>query len=351
MEKIMNQTGIAALKDAITNSACSDSVLIWGACERNIEIQRLIEEWGFTVEGYIDRQYKTIKSFNGRSVFSAECLSEKKHFVFVGLKKTSPSAIATLKDNGYKEFIDYWYPTRSVILDGTQDYSDPYGNTLSTICKTPCSVKLVNGGHCILGNAKIESNITVTDGGTVKIGSGVTISKDTGIKALSGTIQVDDNCSIATSCILRTSCNGILHICRNVTLQFQCALVASLNSKIIIGEDCMISYHVFIRSGNSHNIIDLDTGENLDMNDRRDVVLGTHVWLGMRTTIMSGAKIGSGSTVGANSFVNKVFPNNCTLAGNPARIVRKRSAWIRDGRKIHDDPADYADFIYDKEGD
>ena len=68
----------------------------------------------------------------------------------------------------------------------------------------------------------------------------------------------------------------------------------------------------------------------------------------MRATIMNGVEIGSGSTVGANSFVcKKKFPANCCLAGNPAKVLREQTAWIRDGVIMHEDVEDYLDFIYD----
>lgn len=113
----------------------------------------------------------------------------------------------------------------------------------------------------------------------------------------------------------------------------------------------MVSYFVFIRAGNGHNIIDLDLLTNLDDNSEWDVVIGKHVWIGMRTTVMNGVKIGSGSIVGGNSFVcKKTFPVNCCLAGNPAKIIRKRTAWLRDGVTIHKEIRDYFDYIYNERG-
>ena len=54
--------------------------------------------------------------------------------------------------------------------------------------------------------------------------------------------------------------------------------------------------------------------------------------------------------IGANSFVcKKKFPPNCCLAGIPAKIIRERTAWIRDGISIHKDIEDYQEFIYDEQ--
>lgn len=63
---------------------------------------------------------------------------------------------------------------------------------------------------------------------------------------------------------------------------------------------------------------------------------------------MNGVVIGSGSTIGANSFVcKKQFPNNCCLAGNPAKIIRNRTAWLRDGVSMCEDMEQYLEYIYD----
>lgn len=46
--------------------------------------------------------------------------------------------------------------------------------------------------------------------------------------------------------------------------------------------------------------------------------------------IMHGTNIGNGSIVGAKSVVKGQFPNNCSIGGNPAKIVRRDCAWARD---------------------
>jgi maltose O-acetyltransferase len=50
------------------------------------------------------------------------------------------------------------------------------------------------------------------------------------------------------------------------------------------------------------------------------------VWIGARATILGGARIGSGAIVGAGAVVDGDVPSGSTVAGNPARIVR-RAPW------------------------
>ena len=59
------------------------------------------------------------------------------------------------------------------------------------------------------------------------------------------------------------------------------------------------------------------------------ICIGNNVFIGMKTTILKGVHIGDNVIIGANSLVNKDVPNNCVVAGNPARVMRlmkRRSA-------------------------
>ena len=61
--------------------------------------------------------------------------------------------------------------------------------------------------------------------------------------------------------------------------------------------------------------------------------LGYNSNININTAIGGNVKIkctGSSIFIGANSFVNKKFPNNCILAGSPARLLRKNIAWDRE---------------------
>ncbi len=57
---------------------------------------------------------------------------------------------------------------------------------------------------------------------------------------------------------------------------------------------------------------------------------GGYPTIGDNVTIYAGAvlcgriRIGNNVTIGANSFVNRSFPDNVTVAGVPAKIITKR---------------------------
>lgn len=55
-----------------------------------------------------------------------------------------------------------------------------------------------------------------------------------------------------------------------------------------------------------------------------DIHIGNDVWIGAKSTIMSGVKISDGSVVGACSVVTKDVPPYAIVAGNPAKVVKYR---------------------------
>ena len=102
-------------------------------------------------------------------------------------------------------------------------------------------------------------------------------------------------------------------------------------TRLTIGNDCLFSWGEMIFSGDGHAIFEiLDNERNnrrLNPNENDSLTIGNHVWLGYRCHILSGADIGDGCIVGAGSLVNKKFPNNCVIAGMPAKIIKKNRAW------------------------
>ncbi|WP_404810826.1 acyltransferase [Actinobacillus pleuropneumoniae] len=82
-----------------------------------------------------------------------------------------------------------------------------------------------------------------------------------------------------------------------------------------------------IRTDDAHPIYDVNTGKRVNMS--KDIQIGDHVWIGYGATILSGSAIGSGSVIGAGSIVRNKFPNNCVIAGTPAKVVKKDIFWER----------------------
>ena len=108
-----------------------------------------------------------------------------------------------------------------------------------------------------------------------------------------------------------------------------------------IGDDAMIAVGVSLRTSDSHSIFSLDD-PTCTINPPGDIIIGRHVWLGERCTIMPGCSVGAGSIVGLRSVVTKDVPPTSLVAGVPARIIRERVTWTRSMRPTSIEMADAA---------
>ncbi len=118
-----------------------------------------------------------------------------------------------------------------------------------------------------------------------------------------------------------------LRVGRRVKLGDNVHLVAT--EKLTIGDDCLFASNVFV-SDTDHGSY---AGDGRDSDpatppDARPLVahptaIGERVWVGEGACILPGAQVGSGCVVAAHSVVKGIIPDNCVVAGAPARVVRR----------------------------
>ena len=65
-----------------------------------------------------------------------------------------------------------------------------------------------------------------------------------------------------------------------------------------------------------------------------DTFVGKRCFIGANAIIMPGITIGDECVVGAGSIVTKSVPNNCMVAGNPAKIIKEHIKTAKFGRLI-----------------
>ena len=56
-----------------------------------------------------------------------------------------------------------------------------------------------------------------------------------------------------------------------------------------------------------------------------EITVEDGVSIGTSVTILAGVKIGKNAVIGAGSVVTKDVPENCTVIGNPAKILETKS--------------------------
>ncbi len=117
-------------------------------------------------------------------------------------------------------------------------------------------------------------------------------------------------------------------------------VIASANLAIIrrfwgmdIGEGSFVSLKALLDKSNPHGIhIGRNTGVSFRAvilahdflhNRHVDTWIGDRCQIGACSIIYPGVRIGDGCIVAAGSVVTRDIPENCLVAGNPARIVEK----------------------------
>lgn len=55
----------------------------------------------------------------------------------------------------------------------------------------------------------------------------------------------------------------------------------------------------------------------------KPINIGENVFIGANVIILKGTTIGCNCVIGAGAVVSGVFGDNCVIAGNPARVIRK----------------------------
>ena len=109
---------------------------------------------------------------------------------------------------------------------------------------------------------------------------------------------------------------GHLEIGDNVFVNYGTSLVSSAHIKI--GNDCLIGTHVTVMDCDFHRVEDKSwdtTGLPIVLEDR--------VWLGNRSMILKGVRVGHDAVVAAGAVVTKDVAPRTLVAGVPAKVIRR----------------------------
>lgn len=107
------------------------------------------------------------------------------------------------------------------------------------------------------------------------------------------------------------------------------------NEKLIIGEFVSVAEEVKFLLGGNHYMssismypfkekLSMEISNISDSWSKGPIVVEDDVWLGTRSTILSGVTIGRGAVIAAGSVVTNNVPPYAIVGGNPAKIIKYR---------------------------
>lgn len=199
---------------------------------------------------------------------------------------------------------------------------------MSNLSDVPASALVIDSKKSSRLNPEIILNIT-GEGNQLVLGekSRIAINR-LDITGNNNRVIIGDNVSYKRGHIRISGNNQTIIIGSQTTLE-RCNMICAEGCDITIGEDCMISYDVVLRTTDGHSILDYETRKRINV--AAGVVVGNHVWIGAGTIIGKGVCIPNDCIIGARSFVNRSLEQeHAIIAGSPAKVVKVGVTWDRE---------------------
>ncbi|MDO6434160.1 acyltransferase [Flavitalea sp. BT771] len=186
------------------------------------------------------------------------------------------------------------------------------------------------------GPANIRDNARLMSDGFIKAGAGCNLSAMNVILAdkRPGNIylEIGNDCCICGTIVLYRASSKVV-IGNNVYIGP--GTYVECSERVTIGSNVLISMHCNIIDTNSHSIhssermndsIEWQKGhayKNWNTVVSSPVEIGDKCWVGLRSIILKGVKLGEGVIVGAGSVVTRSVSAFSLVGGNPACFIKE----------------------------
>jgi len=338
LNPIIKDDNITNILKPYLSTIINKKILIWGAWERGKAYQKALNKLNIDISGFIDSNPRADSfGFPEKQVSLPNILKTEHYFVVVSLEEHG-SVFEFLDNLGYKEHIDYIYPSKKIYIKNLMHgYSDTLGNTIQGNIKN-ASVVLSGSSKLIIGkNTDISDNVKISCGwnSAIVIKDNTIIEKNICIVSYDNSyIEIGKNTKLSYNTYIKAFTNSHINIGNNCKFGFNLSIRLEHNSTILIGNNCLFSYDIKVRANHGHSII--DKNKKMVLKDDRKTIIGNHVWCGMGVSILPGTEIGNNCIIGAESLVNKKFADYVTIAGSPAKVIKENTDWLIDDQISYD---------------
>jgi acetyltransferase-like isoleucine patch superfamily enzyme len=95
--------------------------------------------------------------------------------------------------------------------------------------------------------------------------------------------------------------------------------------QISFGNDCLLSWDILIMDTDEHPIINQD---GIRTNPDKPILVGNHVWIGCKCTLLKGTEIPNNTVVAAGTLLTSAFSGeNQVIGGNPPAVLKSDVRW------------------------
>jgi acetyltransferase-like isoleucine patch superfamily enzyme len=112
-----------------------------------------------------------------------------------------------------------------------------------------------------------------------------------------------------------------------------------IGDKTVMGQECTISAYQHVRIGQQcviadramfidfdHGVVEVERPIRQQGIYKRDVEVGSNVWIGYGACVLRGVRVGDNAVIGTNAVVTADVPANAVVGGVPAKVLRMREA-------------------------
>lgn len=100
---------------------------------------------------------------------------------------------------------------------------------------------------------------------------------------------------------------------------------------IKIGDDCLFSSDIQLRTSDSHSIYSLENPRTPLNKAKRGIEIGDHCWIGHNVILLKDVTLENDVVVGMRSLLTQgIYKSSSIYAGSPARCIRSNIGWSGD---------------------
>ena len=143
--------------------------------------------------------------------------------------------------------------------------------------------------------------LTVGKKGELRFGRFVWIGDGTKIRCHEGTVEIGEKTVMGQECTI------------------------SAFQRVRIGEQCVVADRAMFIDFD-HGVVEVERPIRLQGIYKRDVEVGSNVWIGYGACVLRGVTVGDNAIIGTNSVVTRDVPANAVVGGAPAKLIRMREA-------------------------